>query len=431
MRIFPNKRTLLSSVFTQQTATSAYVSRPKLENSFSCEFSKLGRPLVIYGLSGNGKTTLVTKMIEGADFSPLKLTCSEGMTCSDIFNYFATELNVSYTATVSRSSNQKLAGSAGYHASKQVEGGIECSMSNGVETTSRLIGTPILTAQKVFERISKKNAVMIVDDFQKVAITERQKFEDLLKSFVGIQDNKGRVICIGAAAARNDLFNTPSDMVNRIGEIEVPALTKDELCQLVKKGFKVLNLSSSDDFIENIVNYADQQATVVHELCYNICFLSGYTRKCFFKKELENVAFRKAVDHYINGKRQIFCHLVDLISASGQESRVLNAMTKINHGGVTVEDLKPFLRGISDEVIEDTLSSLSSEKYMILAYDRTKKAYSFSHAFMSRTVYYACRWKDRTDAVYKNEKKNVCEIPALVDYALMSFIKQYKSGNPD
>jgi hypothetical protein len=164
----------LEDVFTPaKSAKLAYIKRTSIESDFIKYLTIPGMQIVIYGNSGNGKTTLVTNILRKQKIDMIKTSCTEATTFDQILLDSFDRLGKYYS--VERTSKK------GYSISQDMAVKYQ-EISLGRKTTETFESTeknvrivPLqLTSQRLAEFMGESKCVWVIEDFHKVKAEEKK-----------------------------------------------------------------------------------------------------------------------------------------------------------------------------------------------------------------------------------------------------------------
>jgi hypothetical protein len=292
----------LEDVFTPATvAKLTYIVRPSIESEFKKYLTIPGMQIVIYGNSGNGKTTLVNNILKKNKINQIRTSCTELTTFDQILLDAFDRLGKFYISerVQKKGTSVNTEFSIKYN---EIAAGRKTSESNENSEKKVRIVPLQLTPQRLAEFLGESNCVWIVEDFHKVQPEEKKKLAQVLKVFMDCSNDFPvvRIICIGAVESARELLQYDKDLANRVAELYVPPMSKEELAQIVRIGFSLMNVDVENKDVGNkITIYSNSLASVCHQLCYNMCYGSHIIRNSIFTKVLNDLDFTNSVKAYL------------------------------------------------------------------------------------------------------------------------------------
>ena len=259
------------------------------------------------------------------------------------------------------------------------------------EKRQRLL-PPQLTPQRLAEFLGAAGVTWIIEDFHKVNSAERQKLSQILKIFVDISNKypTAKVIAIGAVGTAREIVNYDSELNNRVAEIHVPLMTKQELEDILLKGEKLLNVDFEPKMHEDMIKYSNSLASICHHICFSICYNNGVRETSKIKKRLKVDYLKDAVVDYLKQNSDSFKETLDraLKPRDGMYDNtkgVLNAFCKSNKDELTKNDVLNYKNNKSSyggKKIIEYLNLLTTADYgEVLRFDENSGKYFFSNPF--------------------------------------------------
>jgi energy-coupling factor transporter ATP-binding protein EcfA2 len=272
----PIEKYKTADVFTPATPASlSFVPRVSVDAQLKRALQTPGKQIVVFGHSGSGKTTLITNAISVASLGSITSRCTKESTFESIVLSAFDKLNPFYAAENTKkdssSSTAKLEGA--YHVIKaSVE---RAATSESSEKSTRAL-PPQLTAERLAEFCGAAGCCWIVEDFHKVAASEKEKLAQSMKVFMDTAADFPlvRVIAIGAVDTAREVVQYDPEMNTRVAEIAVPILSQEELVEILSKGEQLLNVRFGA-LKQQIAAYASGLGAVCHQIALNICLAAG------------------------------------------------------------------------------------------------------------------------------------------------------------
>lgn len=267
----------LGDVFTPaSSARVAYIERTNVEKQLEKALGLKGKQIVIYGHSGSGKTTVLTHMLKEKKIEHIISRCTNTSTIESIILDAFDELNPYY---IESKANEKTDIIKGEISSEYmgIKSAISGTMESSMHQTHKRVLPPQLTMQRLAHFIGEAQAIWIIEDFHKVAPSEKTKISQMMKLFMDMSNKypKIKIVILGAADNGYEVVAHDRELNNRVAEIEVPLLNEIEIKKILEKGTKALNVEFSEAVINDIVKYSNCLATITHQLAYNLCFNEG------------------------------------------------------------------------------------------------------------------------------------------------------------
>ncbi|NTU74445.1 hypothetical protein HGB07_10050, partial [Candidatus Roizmanbacteria bacterium] len=150
---------------------------------------------------------------------------------------------------------------------------INASISSEKSNKLTRVLPPQLTPQALARFMGEADTCWVLEDFHKISHEERTKLSQIMKVFMDMADdyNNLKIIAIGAVDTARQVIEYDPEMKNRVSEINVPLMTKEELKEIIDKGAALLNLEFNDELKSNVSSFSNGMASVCHQLCLNVC----------------------------------------------------------------------------------------------------------------------------------------------------------------
>jgi hypothetical protein len=380
----PFKRVKLTQVFTPSSiAKLTYVNRSTLEGDVEKFLETPGMQLVLYGHSGCGKSTLIINKLEKLKIRYIKTSCENRTTLDELILQAFDRLDVFYE----NERTSKLVSSAGGKFGveyKLIKSEISSSITQESGNKHARVLPVQLTAQRLSGFMGAIGCIWIIEDFHKVKSEEKKKIADVIKVFTdaSFEYPAVKIVCIGAVGTARELVELDSNLSSRVAEVFVPLLSGDELVQIPKAGFKLLNIECHDSIIQKIAHYSNQLASVCHQICYDICHGKGMRRGGFFKTKVDDTDFTNSVHSYVRKNSDTIAKIYDKCTACDMRKRIISVVVRKGKEEFTLSELNLGSRGKSESDWSASLSELNSVDYNeVLRFDANSQKYSFSNPF--------------------------------------------------
>jgi len=389
----------LERVFTPSTtAELAFVPRSQIQDDLTKSLRIPGKQIVLYGHSGGGKTTLLTKTLDLIKQYSISSSCTIETTVDQLIIGAFDQLNAYYLESVTNSQSRAIERSISKSLKAkfiEISNSVKESYSN-TTTSSKKKAVPLqLTAQRLAEFIGAAGALWIIEDFHKVVETEKKKLSQILKVFMDTAQHYPlvRIVCVGAVGTARELLAYDPELSNRISEIQVPLFNISELNQLVERGSQLINIQLPNDIKEKIVYYSNHLAAVCHQLCYDMCYNNGVTHTRIFRVNMNNKDFNGAVASYVKSHSDTFDKILDKAfrqrAGRYENSKViLRAFVESEQENLTSNEIFAAITKVHSKYPRSNLSAYlklltKSEFFEVLRYDRNAGKYTFSNPFLS------------------------------------------------
>lgn len=385
------KKHKLNEVFTPSTSAKlTYVNRPEIDKQINKALSMPGMQLIVYGHSGSGKTTITQNILNEKNIKFITTNCILDTKIGDILLDAFDKLNPYYTSETTKKSGSKISSelkSSYLNLDSVIKSEI---YSESTDKAQRALPLQ-LTPQRLAEFLGIAKVVWILEDFHKVAKEERQKLSQILKIFVDTSNKYKdvKVIAIGAVGTAREVVNYDTELNNRISEIEVHLMKKEELESIVAKGEKLLNVDFSRKVHDDIINFSNSLASICHHLCFSICFNHNVESTTKAKRKFKDDSLKNAVVDYLKQNSDSFKEILDraLKQRDGKfdnTKAILQAFCKSEKEELTQKEVLNFKnnKSVYKSTLTEYLHKLTTADYgEILRYDDNSGKFSFSNPF--------------------------------------------------
>lgn len=391
VRKLKQKKHLLGEVFTPSSAAKlTFVDRQEINQQIDRALLIKGMQLIIFGHSGSGKTTLIQNNLNNKEKKFITTNCILDTTISEIILDAFDKLNPFFTSEKVKSSSTKIGAdlTAGYFA---LDATIKSEIKKEYSEKKERVLPIQLTPQRLAEFLGAARVTWIIEDFHKVKKEEREKFSQMLKIFVDTSNRFEhlKVIAIGAVGTAREIVNYDSELNNRISEIFVPLMNKNELMGIINKGEELLNIDFGKDVRSKIITFSNSLASICHHLCFSICYSNQIQHSQKSKKRFRADTIRDAVIDYVKQNSDSFKETLDkaLRPRDGKFDNtkgILNVFCKLEKEELSKGDILHYKsnKKTYKNNIEEYLRLLTTAGYgEILRFDDNSGKYSFSNPF--------------------------------------------------
>ena len=294
-----------------------------------------GKQVVLFGHSGNGKSTLWNYVIKKLKIKHIQSQCTNTMTVEQLMLDAFDQMD-GYFAE--RTWNTK---KRGFSVGKKDALGGTAEKEDTIETRRNL--SPQLTPQSLAKQLDEKGSIWLIEDFHKVDDSEKKELAQVMKLFNTY--TKTKIVAVGAAETGHEVVEADQELRNRISEIEVPLLSDNESKAILARGGQLLNVGFSDDLSCKISNYANGLAAITHQLAYNMC-VNNNIRARQGKKVIFDCSFlQKSVDAVTKERAHTHKVLYEQITKRERVRKydnvvlILKAMCKLQNDKVTQNEI--------------------------------------------------------------------------------------------
>ncbi|WP_037373225.1 hypothetical protein [Salinimicrobium xinjiangense] len=348
----------------QPTLTYNPRKRLKLEETLEEANDFLCKLVMMTGSTKSGKTVLTNKVFpksntiwfDGGSFS----------TENDFWLEIVQQLDYYVDESESVSKDRTTQGAVKAGAEKQLllfkvkgEGSVSHSAKKEKSQTQSRKGNPKTIALQGL-RESKKP--LIIDDFHYLPRDQQAQLVRAVKSliFEGLP-----VIFIAIPHRRLDAVKVEREMTGRIETIMVPPWERDELLEIPRTGFPLLNINVADEIIEDLASQAIGSPHLMQEFCREICNMHEIKETLEEKKQINYIdSFKLFRSVAQNTGKVIFDKL-----SKGPRQRADRMERKLSNGTTTdiyglvlhaLAQLRPDLDTIEYETLRAAIKDVSS-----------------------------------------------------------------------
>ncbi len=170
------------------------------------------------------------------------------------------------------------------------------------------------TFQTLAKYFGEANAIWIIEDFHKINTEEKTKLSQVMKIFMDMSEkyNSVKIIALGAVNTAREVVQYDPEMRNRVAEIHIPLMSKDELQEIIQVGTKLLNFAFSKDVSEKIAIYSCGMASVTHQLSLLICENEEVETTLNVDRKADDKSLDVAIDEYISETSDSLKHIYDI-----------------------------------------------------------------------------------------------------------------------
>ena len=421
MCILKLKRYKSANVFTPSVAAKInYVERNYLIQSLHDYFNTTGKQLVVFGYSGSGKTTLITNELQRSKIKFIKTPCSQDTTYQQLLLSVFDSLNVYYD----RSYKYKIGASI-----SSAYKSINAALKSENEVVSERLVPPQLNADKLATFLGAVKCYWIIEDLHKLKREEKLKVADALKIFVDKANDfpSTRIICIGAVNSSKELVDMDYNLGNRVADIYIPLLSNDEIGEIINHGFKLMNLSITNEQRKQIIDLSNNIGSVAHQLCLKICQLMHVNKTAFKTKIITNKVLEDSIKSYAEEHSDRFRSILDKVLSNGNLGlKILSLLNKSRvEEGVSLNDIHNKTKQYPVETVDVFLEDLCSQKYnQVCRYDDNAKKYKISNPFFHvylKLFFHNEKLKSKSKSKTKKNRPRIIFSPqfAIEDYNKM------------
>lgn len=320
-----------------------YVVRGNIDNAFK-ESLKFNQNIVLYGSSKQGKTSLRKQNIDEENY--ILVHCSNkwniGQLNAQILKQAGFQLQISTSKTIE--GNAKVSASLKiFHIFKSgAEGGVKSSRTDEFQPLELDIydSNDIIDSLEVIEF----DKYIVLEDFHYLKDETQKDFAFQLKSYN--ENSNFTFIIVGVWLEENKLTLLNGDLAGRVYSINADLWNKDQLCEVIEKGEKLLNVVFSDSLKNDILKFCIGSVFILQEICKMICL-----KKMIFETQNKKILIEKDFDVFELTKKII-------IQQNGRYNTFLRAF-KMGFGETELEIYKWMLYPVLNASTSQLLKGLS------------------------------------------------------------------------
>ena len=269
------KKYHVAEVFRPNTMPSyTYINRQEkrgttYETKLKRALQKVGSLIAISGGSKTGKTVLYRKVVP--EDKLVELSGAQIHSVEDFWQQIAEnlripdELSMAYSSQENKGGKAIAGGKSSFMAmlAASVNGELSKSSSQGENITQKVMRNNTL----VLKTLIAGDFVLVIDDFHYINPEIQLYLSRILKAelFNGL-----KVILLSLPHRADDAIKRNPDLIGRTVFINLLPWTKEELEQIARKGFDLLQIPVSDDQIAHIVRESALSPQLMQENCYNL-----------------------------------------------------------------------------------------------------------------------------------------------------------------
>lgn len=234
---------------------------PGLQDSLQDALRERGGQVLLYGDTGVGKSSLLKYAAEDEYLDSVLVECTTGM---------------SYDAIL-ESAIRQLVDIKEISRTHKVSGSVELSAEGGVPWITKIVGKikGETGRDKTFEVLDKSALdvltgamdradkwLIVLDNFQNIkdkAVRERvaQGMETLSDRAGRSEGRDFKFVVIGIASDAATLLGDSRSYGRRTTELGVPRMPDDEIAEILRRGFQILDVNVEDRVIDDLVFFSD------------------------------------------------------------------------------------------------------------------------------------------------------------------------------
>jgi len=413
-----------TDVFTPtKPAKLTFIERDEINEQLVDALRTPGKQIVLYGPSKSGKTTLLTNKLEQLYENHVTTKCTKETSFENLLLSAFDKLNPFYIAKVTKTKTVSIKSSLSSEY-ELIKAKIEYNHSRQEQTNIDRIIPPQLTAERLAEFMGEAKCCWVLEDFHKVTDSQKEKISQIMKVFMDSANDYDdvKIIAVGAVDTARQVIEYDREMENRVSEIIVPLMLKENIVEIINKGEDLLNFAIKNSIKNDIANYASGLAAICHQLCLNICFAAEINYTCKQKFKIEEKHLEIAIKRYLNDTSDTLKSIFDQALVRRRKRKydnckiILTNMANFGNEGVTHNQLLTEIQKRNKEYPASNLTvylkELTTEKRSeLLRYDSYSNRYHFSDPILLAYARCLFRPKGKNDhlEITKSEFLNLLE----------------------
>lgn len=301
-----------------------------------------GYHLIIYGDRGVGKTSfanIIKEICEGAGRNVAKVSCNSNDTFYSIWRNVFSQLRIKH---------EEITKGIGFTFQPETEE-TEIALSNYFTEAE-------CSTQKILDLIEiASNPIIIIDEFDRLDNDKFDKivFTDTIKA---IADNlpQAKLIIVGVSEDVGSLVSAHESIERNLGQIYMPAMSPEEVKEIINKGENILSLSFHNDVIDKIIELSSGYPHFTHALCYHACSTAIAADSSIVDDEVLKVAIKLTISNAHESLRDNY-RIATMATKANIFSEVLYAASIVEvdeYGYFQAKDLETILSNILNKQVK-------------------------------------------------------------------------------
>lgn len=363
---------LLSDVFAPGSMPEhTYINRSvegggtTYEEKLEKALVKKGNLISITGGTKTGKSVLCNRVLGTGRC--VVINGAEVKSPEDFWQYVAEQLEIPEEFQVSDSLQEIEGTKFGTSAkaslfnffSAGVSTGQEKSQSSGQNTVKKIKRSNAL----IMNVLIKRGIALVIDDFHYIEKETQLYMARVLKAqiFHGL-----RAVLLSLPHRADEAIRLNPDLIGRVSFIEMAPWSKDELKQIGRKGFALLNMEITDEALEMLASESALSPQLMQENCFNLAYAMNIEDRVITIEDVRK-AFQDTVTEYKH-----YQDVVVKIMEGPSRGRNRRKAYKLRNGK-TGDIYDVFLLGISDDppLLKFSLEEIHRRIKNVIAEDET------------------------------------------------------------
>lgn len=379
--ILKSRRHKVKDVFTPSCeATLNFIKRKKIEKRFESFYNQTGRQLFIYGYSRSGKSSFWENQVKEKSIRCITSRCKGDTTFVDLVRDCFNQLNPYYVAsrTYGITTEVKNDFEAKY---KWLKANASTTMGTSEDIVLQAVLPPQVTVQNLVHFVCEAGLVWVIEDFHYLNDDAMQQLAFTLKFFIdeSVNHSESRVVCIGTSMDMNTMYANNPDLHSRIAHIQVNTFDPKEIQEIVDNGFDLLNIEVSETVKKTIVEYSSNDASVAHNLCYELCNQANVNESLIVKRQIPDSFLPKALKVYALQNNTQFNQKLDYINENEIRKGIIGSYREMKENSLSYKKITDHMvaKGYKEAAIKKEIQNLSDDAHDILRLDNVLNKYIF------------------------------------------------------
>lgn len=326
----------------RQGVPLTYVARTDVDERFLNEITR-DQHIVVYGSSKQGKSSLLRTALNDDDY--VAVQCAIDWDKEAVYRAILKEIGISVAETETHTGS----GTRELKAEVKAEGGVPlfAKGSGGVttggsrtksdSTASRYIEFDPSSATDVIRVLQEAGFEkwIVLEDFHYLDPDVQRQLASDLKTF--FERSKLSFIIVGVWLEANKLVVYNGDLAGRITSIPADTWTEEELRAVIRAGESLLNISFSEDVIEEVIGRSQRNVGLLQEACRQMCIARGIFSSAPETEHFDDLADVEAAYSYVAD--QLAARYANVISqfSEGLRDQELHMYKWIMHSVISAD----------------------------------------------------------------------------------------------
>lgn len=269
----------VADVFVTANPQYTYTSRAseRLEEAVTDHLEERDKLLLITGPTKTGKTVLVDHVVPRVMSHVVRVEGPMVAKDADVWKQIVDDLgyftDVGTEASRTETDTESVGGNLGVNTGV-FQAGVKADSGGSVGTTGGKKRSASRAPQTVGrDALLDTGAALVIDDFHHISTDAQATLIKQLKSIVA--QRKAPVILIAVPHHAADVVRAEPEMQGRLKHIAIPNWDEDELKEIPRLGFPVLNVDCPEDIADRLAEVAWGSPHLMQVLCRELAKANG------------------------------------------------------------------------------------------------------------------------------------------------------------